>query len=455
MSQDYSASVHQSHSIAFDQAWNPYPTDQGWSIFQQTELPENLPDFGENVLDAFIQHDVGDAALMSPDSQMHVTSTARSPLAEQMLVSSPSQTPGSSAVPVCTSYPGEFGFAVTLEKQQKQTKSANWIYFPDLQKLFVKINKPCPFLFKSAKKPPTGSVIRALPVFLNPEHIQEVVRRCPTHRTIRDTGESPGLAQHLVVSEHQLAKHVEDGYTRRLSVIIPYEDPQAGAEWVTNLYKFMCFSSCHSGYSRRPLHVIFTLECNGLVLGRQVIKVRCCASPGRDGCQEEESLLGKKPNKRKMAPGDKTVLMSDIKRQRAGGGRDEIFTIQVRGRENYETLRQLRDSLELVEQLPPEVIAQFRWQQRELDRWCLSDDDPQNTKDKRLTLSLPTMVPAPLGTTPLAPSLSAPPSDKMKRNATASSSSSSSPTNQAVGAFDYPTSATPSFDIKHTMSLYF
>lgn len=26
-----------------------------------------------------------------------------------------------------TSYPGEFGFAVTLEKQQKQTKSANWI----------------------------------------------------------------------------------------------------------------------------------------------------------------------------------------------------------------------------------------------------------------------------------------------------------------------------------------
>jgi len=107
----------------------------------------------------------------------------------------------------------------------------------------------------------------------------------------------------------------------------------AGAEWVTNLYKFMCFSSCHSGYSRRPLHVIFTLECDGIVLGRQVIKVRCCASPGRDGCQEEENLLGKKSGKKRMMAGtpigdDMATLTPDLKRQRCGK-RDEVFTIQV------------------------------------------------------------------------------------------------------------------------------
>ena len=34
----------------------------------------------------------------------------------------------------------------------------------------------------------------------------------------------------------------------------------AGAEWVTNLYQFMCFSSCVGGLNRRPIQVIFTLE---------------------------------------------------------------------------------------------------------------------------------------------------------------------------------------------------
>ena len=66
---------------------------------------------------------------------------------------------------------------------------------------------------------------------------------------------------HLVRCEHKLAQYVEDPYNGgRQSVIIPHEQPQAGAEWVTNLYQFMCFSSCVGGLNRRPIQVIFTLE---------------------------------------------------------------------------------------------------------------------------------------------------------------------------------------------------
>jgi len=60
----------------------------------------------------------------------------------------------------------------------------------------------------------------------------------------------------------------------------------AGAEWVTTLLEFHCFSSCVGGLNRRPVQVIFTLEApDGSVLGRRAIEVRVCACPGRDRCE--------------------------------------------------------------------------------------------------------------------------------------------------------------------------
>jgi hypothetical protein len=65
---------------------------------------------------------------------------------------------------------------------------------------------------------------------------------------------------HLVRCEHKLAKYTEDAYTSRQSVIIPHEQPQAGSEWVTNLFQFMCLGSCVGGPNRRPIQIVFTLE---------------------------------------------------------------------------------------------------------------------------------------------------------------------------------------------------
>ena len=65
----------------------------------------------------------------------------------------------------------------------------------------------------------------------------------------------------------------------------------AGADWVVNLFQFMCFSSCVGGLARRPVQVIFTLERDAQVLGRQSVELRICACPGRDRRTDEDSSL--------------------------------------------------------------------------------------------------------------------------------------------------------------------
>lgn len=65
-----------------------------------------------------------------------------------------------------------------------------------------------------------------------------------------------------------------------------------GTEYVTEMFAFMCFSSCASGPSRRPVEVIFTLERDGQTLGRRVVEIRVCACPGRDRKSDERIACG-------------------------------------------------------------------------------------------------------------------------------------------------------------------
>ena len=61
---------------------------------------------------------------------------------------------------------------------------------------------------------------------------------------------------------------------------------------MTEMFAFMCFSSCASGPSRRPVEVIFTLEKDGQTLGRRVVEIRVCACPGRDRKSDERTACG-------------------------------------------------------------------------------------------------------------------------------------------------------------------
>lgn len=213
---------------------------------------------------------------MSPDSQTHIIgSTASSPYHEGTLTSPQPYSPHTNmasptpTVPSNTNYPGEYGFEISFATPSKETKSTTWTYSDMLKKLYVRMATTCPVRFKAARTPPPGCVIRSMPIFMKPEHVQETVKRCPNHATSKENNENHPAPNHLVRCEHKLAKYVEDGYTSRQSVLIPHETPQAGSEWVTNLFQFMCLGSCVGGPNRRPIQIVFTLEKDNQVLGRE------------------------------------------------------------------------------------------------------------------------------------------------------------------------------------------
>ena len=105
-------------------------------------------------------------------------------------------------------------------------------YSESLRKLYVRMAHTCPVRFKTSSSPPPGSIVRAMPVYVKPEHVQEVVRRCPNHASKPPfTGDGHHAAaaappQHLLVCEHKRARYDDDPYTGRLSVVIPHEPPQ-------------------------------------------------------------------------------------------------------------------------------------------------------------------------------------------------------------------------------------
>ena len=95
-----------------------------------------------------------------------------------------------------------------------------------------------------------------------------------------------------------VSRYEDDPSTGRQSVVLPHEAPQAGSEWVTNLFQFMCLGSCVGGPNRRPLQIVFTLEKDRQVLGRRAVEVRICACPGRDRKADEKTELSIKDFKR-------------------------------------------------------------------------------------------------------------------------------------------------------------
>ena len=251
-------------------------------------------------------------------------------------------------VPSSTPYCGNYGFLISFQEQMKDTKSAIWTYSHDLKKLFVRMAVNCPISFRTSCAPPPGSVIRATPIYVKAEHVQERVKRCPNHATSPEFNEGHPAPKHLVRCEHKLAHYEVNPATMRQSVVFPHEQPQAGATWVTNLFQFMCFSSCVGGLNRRPFMLVFTLEHKDQVLGRQAVEVRVCACPGRDKAQEEKSAFPNKYGSKKSNTGGLYGLTSSGLSKRKHSDDSGEFTLSVHGRENYELLLRIRDSLELA-----------------------------------------------------------------------------------------------------------
>ncbi|XP_067315752.1 tumor protein 63 isoform X9 [Pseudorasbora parva] len=281
----------------------------------------------------------------------------------------------SPAIPSNTDYAGPHTFDVSFQ-QSSTAKSATWTYSTELKKLYCQIAKTCPIQIKVLTNPPQGAVIRAMPVYKKAEHVTEVVKRCPNHELSREFNDGQiAPPSHLIrVEGNSHAQYVEDSITGRQSVLVPYEPPQVGTEFTTILYNFMCNSSCVGGMNRRPILIIVTLETrDGQVLGRRCFEARICACPGRDRKADEDSIRkqhvsdGTKSSEGTKRPFRQASHLSQhpsIKKRRSTD--EEVFCLPIKGREIYEILVKIKESLELMQFLPQHTIESYRQQQQNL-----------------------------------------------------------------------------------------
>ncbi|XP_047580216.1 tumor protein p73 isoform X2 [Lutra lutra] len=333
-----------------------------------------------NLLSSTMDQMSGRAASASPYTPEHTASVpTHSPYAQ------PSSTfdtmSPAPAIPSNTDYPGPHHFDVTFQ-QSSTAKSATWTYSPLLKKLYCQIAKTCPIQIKVSTPPPPGTIIRAMPVYKKAEHVTEVVKRCPNHELGRDFNEGQSApASHLIrVEGNSLSQYVDDPVTGRQSVMVPYEPPQVGTEFTTILYNFMCNSSCVGGMNRRPILIIITLETrDGQVLGRRSFEGRICACPGRDRKADEDHFreqqaLSESTTKNgatskrafKQSPPAVPALGTNVKKRRQGD--EDMYYMHVRGRENFEILMKVKESLELTELVPQQLVDAYRQQQQLLPR---------------------------------------------------------------------------------------
>ncbi|XP_019936249.1 tumor protein 63 isoform X1 [Paralichthys olivaceus] len=326
-----------------------------------------------NSMDQNIQN--GGSTSTSPYNNDHAQNnvTAPSPYAQ------PSSTfdalSPSPAIPSNTDYAGPHTFDVSFQ-QSSTAKSATWTYSTDLKKLYCQIAKTCPIQIKVLTTPPQGAVIRAMPVYKKAEHVTEVVKRCPNHELSREFNDGQiAPPSHLIrVEGNSHAQYLEDTITGRQSVLVPYEPPQVGTEFTTILYNFMCNSSCVGGMNRRPILIIVTLETrDGQVLGRRCFEARICACPGRDRKADEDSIRkqhvtdatkSSEGTKRPFRQVSHGIQMSAIKKRRSTD--EEVFCLPIKGREIYEILVKIKESLELMQFLPQHTIESYRQQQQNL-----------------------------------------------------------------------------------------
>ncbi|KAM6450717.1 cellular tumor antigen p53-like [Liasis olivaceus] len=168
-----------------------------------------------------------------------------------------------STVSFTEEYAGAFGFQLDLEGLSELPDV--W-FSEELNKVFCCRCVAFPVLMNVSFPLPSGSIIRAMAVFRDPEYAAEVVTCCPHHeQLLRDSGDV-AHAEHLIqVEGNEQAEYFSDSETERHSITVPFEE---FSKSTTVWYKFMCYTSCFVNMNRRSILTIITLESpRGQVVG--------------------------------------------------------------------------------------------------------------------------------------------------------------------------------------------
>ncbi|NXJ38535.1 P73 protein, partial [Ciconia maguari] len=294
-----------------------------------------------NLLNNSMDQSIGSrAASTSPYSSEHTSNVPTHSPYSQPSSTFDAMSPAP-VIPSNTDYPGPHHFEVTFQ-QSSTAKSATWTYSPLLKKLYCQIAKTCPIQIKDERpgEPPP-----------------------PLTQRFCLAGQSAPASHLIRVEGNNLSQYVDDPVTGRQSVMVPYEPPQVPGA---------------GGQDQRPILIIITLETrDGQVLGRRSFEGRICACPGRDRKADEDHYREQQAlnesaakngnaNKRtfKQSPQGIPALGTGIKKRRHG--EEEMYYVPVRGRENFEILMKIKESLELVELVPQQLVDSYRQQQQQL-----------------------------------------------------------------------------------------
>jgi hypothetical protein len=185
-------------------------------------------------------------------------------------------------------------------------------------------------------------------VYTSTADLSVPVIRCPNHQSPADTINK--TAYHKDQYDHVIwaaepARYDRNLQSGRLSLVTSFGVPHVGSDYVTHVYKFTCIGSCSGGINRRPTSIVYTLEYDGRVVGRQTLSCRICSCPKRDRKQQE--ILHMKSNISQHIMEPSCIVESPPKKQKkmptihngSGGGQVDstrnVFMVPVWGFENY------------------------------------------------------------------------------------------------------------------------
>ncbi|XP_054711723.1 cellular tumor antigen p53-like isoform X2 [Uloborus diversus] len=285
-----------------------------------------------------------------------------------------------SSLPASQNWPGDYGFTVSFNQQEKNTKGVAWTFSKIKDKLYVGKDVACPINFSVNTVLPDDFCVRAMALYSSPEQISDVVQRCVNH-SMDELRKGLVEAQHLIRCDSSMASYEIDPITLRHSVSVPFENPQAGQNFSTYIYKFACFGSCSGGPNRRPLMIVFTLERKNQVVGRRKIDVKICACPGRDRKSEEDQFseaMGRHVSVKRKEPAEfvhlsdtleftKSVVYPPPKKTKKAPNKDGHYTVTADDYECYEFLKNMKklyDICKVMKNLPPDIKRALIRQQR-------------------------------------------------------------------------------------------